>query len=150
LRTAHYIHNQHKLNNEFKKLYTAKLKATLTFKDIYVEKNPIKLLKAIKGLIFRFDSKKEYEMSRVEPIDKLYRMYQPKDMSNTQFLDLVDVIEYYGGSVGIHNKITERILAEYTGRIYDRVSWKFAYTDDQVHKATKIGKERILARMFLN
>jgi hypothetical protein len=115
---------------------------------------PVKLLKAIKGLTFRFDSEKEYEMSLVEAIDKLYQMYQPKDMSNTQFLDkfnnLVDVIEHYGGSVGVHNKITEGILAKHTGGVYDSVNWKLAYTDDQVCQATKAGKEKILARMFLN
>jgi hypothetical protein len=133
---------------------TAKLKAMPIFKEMHHEKDPIKLLKAIKGLTFRFDSNKEYEMSLVEAIDKLYRFYQGKDMPNTQFLknfnNLVDVIEHYGGTIGVHKKITEDILAEYTGGSYDSVNWKLAYTDNQVKKATEKGKERVPARMFLN
>jgi hypothetical protein len=86
---------------------------------------------AIKGLTFKFDSEKEYEMSLVEAIDKLYQAYQTKDMSNTQFLDkfnsLVDVIEHYGGVIGLHKSITNSILAEHTGGSYDKVNWTLAY-----------------------
>ena len=71
-------------------------------------------------------------MSLVEAIDKLYRFYQGKDMPNTQFLEkfnnLVDVIEHYGGTIGVHKKITEDILAKHTGGTYDSVNWKLAYT----------------------
>jgi hypothetical protein len=168
LRIAQYINNQQKLERECKKLYTvilgqctsymtAKLKAMPTFKEMHHEKDPIKRLKAIKGLTFRFDSKKQYEMSLVEAIDKLYRFYQGKDMPNTQFLknlenfnNLVDVIEHYGGTIGVHKKVTEDILVEYTGGPYDSVNWKVAYTNNQIKKATEKGKERVLARMFLN
>jgi hypothetical protein len=100
---------------------SAKLKALPTFKEMHTEKDPVKLLKSIKGLTFKCDSEKEYGMSRVEAIDKLFRIYQTKEMSNTQFLDkfnnLVDVIEHYGGTVGIHKKITNDILAKHTDRI---------------------------------
>jgi hypothetical protein len=110
LRIAQYIHNQQKLESECKRLYTvilgqctnymlAKLKALPTVKEMHTEKDPVKLLKSIKGLTFKFDSEKEYEMSLVEAIDKLYRIYQTKEMSNAQFLDkfnnLVDVIEWW-------------------------------------------------------
>jgi hypothetical protein len=96
LRIAQYIHNQQKLESECKRLYTvilgpctnymsAKLKALPSFKEMHTEKVPVKLLKSIKGLTFKFDSEKECEMSLVEAIDKLYRIYQTKEMSNTQF-----------------------------------------------------------------
>jgi hypothetical protein len=63
LRIAQYISNQQKFENECKKLYTiilgqctnymtAKLKALSNFKDMHTDKNPVMLLKAIKGLMF--------------------------------------------------------------------------------------------------
>jgi hypothetical protein len=129
-------------------------KSSTQFKEMHKEKDPVKLLKSIKGLTFKFDSEKEYEMSLLEAIDKLYRIYQTKEMSNTQFLhkfnNLVDVIEHYGGTVGVHKKITSNILAKHTDGIFDEVNWKLAYTDTQIQQATDKGKERILARMFLN
>jgi hypothetical protein len=104
---------------------TAKLKAMPTFKEMHSEKDPIKLLKAIKGLTFRLDNKKEYDLSLVEAIDKLFRLYQSKDMPNTQFLDkfnnLIDVIEHFGGTIGVYRKITKDILAKHIGGTYDKV-----------------------------
>ena len=154
-----------KLENEWKKLYTvilgqctsymtAKLKDIPTFNEVHYEKDRVNILKAIQGLTFRFDSEKEYKMSLVEAVDKLFRLYQSKDMSNTQFLEkfnnLIDVIEHYGGIIGVLKKITEDILAQHTGGTYDSVNWKLAYTDEQMKHATEKGKERCLARMFLN
>jgi hypothetical protein len=115
----------------------AKLKALPTFKGLHIDRNPVKLLKAIKGLTLKVDSEKEYEMSLVEAIDKLYQTYQTKDMSNTQFLDkfnsLVDVIEHYGGVIGVHKSITNSIIAKHTGRTYDEVNWRLTYTDAQIN-----------------
>jgi hypothetical protein len=98
LKITQYVNNLHKLENECKKLYTiilgqctsymtATLKALPTFKKLHADKNPVKLSKAIKGLTFKFDNEKEYEMSFVEAIDKLYQIHQTKEMTNTQFLD---------------------------------------------------------------
>jgi hypothetical protein len=164
LRIVQYITNQQKLENECKKLYTiilgqctnymtAKLKALSNFKDMHMDKNPVKLLKAIKGLTFKFDNEKEYEMSLVEAVDKLYRTYQTKDMTNTQFFDrfnnLVDVIEHYGGTIGVHRSVTESVLAEHTQGEYDNINWRSMYTDTQIEQATRKGREKILARMFI-
>jgi hypothetical protein len=33
---------------------------------------------------------------------------------------------------------------------YDEVNWRLAYTDVQINQATHEGKEKLLARMFLN
>jgi hypothetical protein len=87
LKITQYMNNLHKLENECKKPYTiileqctsymtAKLKALPTFKKLHADENPIKLLKAVKGLTFKFDNGKEYEMSLVEAIDKLYQIHQ--------------------------------------------------------------------------
>jgi hypothetical protein len=86
LRIAQYINNHQKLENECKKFYIvilgqcthymmAKLKALPMFKEFHADKDPVKFLKAIKELTFKFNSKEEYEMSLVETIDKLYPTY---------------------------------------------------------------------------
>jgi hypothetical protein len=86
LKITQYVNNLQKLENECKKLYTiilgqctsymtAKLKELPKFKKLHADKNPVKLLKAIKGLTFKFDNEKEYEMSLVEAIDKLYQIH---------------------------------------------------------------------------
>jgi hypothetical protein len=52
-------------------------------------------------------------MSLVEATHKLYRMYQTKNMTNVQFqekfINLVEVIVHYGGTVGVHKKFTQII-----------------------------------------
>jgi hypothetical protein len=147
LRIAQYINNQQKLEKECKKLYTkilgqcinymiSKLNTLPTFKEMQVNKDPVTLLQVIKGLTFKFDNEKEYEMSLVKAIDKLYQTYQTKDLSNIQYLEkfnnLINVIEHYGGTIGVHKKITKGILARHTNGTYDEVNWKLAYTDSQV------------------
>jgi hypothetical protein len=129
------------------------LKALANFKDMHTDKDPVKLLESIKVLTFKFNNEKEYEVSLVEAIDKLYRTYQTKEMTKTQFLDkfnnLVDIIEHYGGTVGVHRNVTECILAKQTHGVYNNINWRSAYTDTQIKQATKKGREKILARMFL-
>jgi hypothetical protein len=147
LKIAQYVKNQSKLESESKKFYAvvlgqcteymiAKLKGTLSFKDMHMNKDPLMFPKAIKGLMFRFDGEKEYEMSLVDAMDKLYRMFQTKDMTNTQFRDkfnnLIDIIEHYGGSVGVHRKVTEELLARYSDGVYDSVNIRSTYTDLQI------------------
>jgi hypothetical protein len=51
------------------------LKALPTLKEIHTVKDPVKLLKINRGLRFKFNSEKEFEMSLVEAIDKLYQTY---------------------------------------------------------------------------
>jgi hypothetical protein len=62
---------------------------------------------------------------------------------------MVDVIEHYGGTVGIHRKMTENCLSVFTEGVYDKRNWRSSYTDQQISEATEKGKEKILARMFL-
>jgi hypothetical protein len=63
----------------------AKLNGLAEFKAIHANKDALALLKAVKGLVFKFDGEKEFEMSLVEAIEKLYSMHQTKDMTNVQF-----------------------------------------------------------------
>jgi hypothetical protein len=91
------------------------------------------LLKSIKALTYQIDGKKEFEMSLVEAMDKFYKVYQTKDMTNIQFWDkfssMVDVIKHYGGTIGVYWKVTEKVLAQYTSGVYDNVNWRSTYTD---------------------
>jgi hypothetical protein len=57
-----------------------------------------------------------------------------------KFNTLIDVIEHNGGTIGVHKKITEDILAQHTGVIYDSINWKLAYIDEQMKQATEKGK----------
>jgi hypothetical protein len=47
---------------------------------------------------------KEYKICLVGTDDKLHRLYQTKEMSSTDFKkafdDLIQIIEYYGGTAG--------------------------------------------------
>jgi hypothetical protein len=65
---------------------TTKLKALPSFAEMHEEKDLVKLPRAIKGHTFTFNIKKEYKMSLVDAVDRLYRFYQAKDMTNPQFL----------------------------------------------------------------
>jgi hypothetical protein len=58
------------------------LKALPTFKELHTDKNPVKLLKAIKGLTFKFDGEKEYEMSLVEANGTPTNYDQQSDLPN--------------------------------------------------------------------
>jgi hypothetical protein len=121
------------------------------FKTIHENKYALALLKAVKGLVFKFDGEKEFEMSLVEATDKLYRVYQTKDMTNIQLQDkfnnLVEVVEHYGGTVCVHKKVIQNYLLEFSSGEYFEKDWM--YTEEQFEIATEKGKEKILARMFL-
>jgi hypothetical protein len=66
-----------------------------------------------------------------------------------KFNNLINIIEHYGGSIGMYKKISEGILAKHSVGTYDEVNWKLTYTDSQIEQATCEGKEQMLARMFL-
>jgi hypothetical protein len=82
------------------------------------------------------------KMILVEVIDKLY---QSKDMTNTKLLEkfnnLIDVIEHYVGTIGVHKKVTEDILVQHTGGIYDGVNWKLSYIHEQMKQAMEKEKK---------
>jgi hypothetical protein len=164
LRLAQYVKNQDKLETETRKLYSvilgqcteymiSKLKAMPTFKMMHTKRDALALLKGIKGLTFMFDGKKEFEMSLVEAVDKFYKIYQGRDMTNIQYRDMfnnaLEVIEHYGGTIGVHKQVTAEIIAKETGIPFNEETWMTTYTTAQFKAATDKGQEKVLARMFL-
>ena len=148
LKINQYVINQEKLETEIKKLYSlvigqcteemiSKLKTLNTYKDMHHKKDALNLLKAVKGFTFMFNGEKEHEMSLAEAIDRVYRIYQGKDMSNLEYKTLFDngleVIEHFGGSIGIHQHVTDKVLSE-TAEARSNIDGKYSPT--QLHYAT--------------
>jgi hypothetical protein len=126
-----------------------KLKAMPTFKMMHAKRDALALLKGIKGLTFMFDGEKEYEMSLVEAIDKFYKKYQGRDMTNVQYRNMfnnaLEVIEHYGGTIGVHKKIMAEIIAKDTGIPYNEETWMTTYTALQCKAVADKGQEKVLA-----
>ena len=156
LRLAQYVKNQDKLEAETRKLYsvilgqcteymTSKLKAMPTFKMMHAKRDALALLKGIKGLTFMFDGEKEFEMSLVEAVDKFYKIYQGRDMTNIQYRDMfnnaLEVIEHYGGTIGVHKQVTAEIIARETGIPFNEETWMTSYTAAQFKAAADKGQE---------
>ena len=73
----------------------SKLKTLNTYKDMHHKKDALNLLKAVQGFTFMFYGEKEYEMSLAEAIDRFYRIFQGKDMSNLEYKNLFDIVYTY-------------------------------------------------------
>jgi hypothetical protein len=131
----------------------SKLKELPTYQEIHAKKDALKLLKTIKGLTFMSNNNKEYEMSLVKADERFHLIYQEKDMSNLQyqktFDNMVEVIEHYDGTVGLHWGVLTKTLKEETGKTYDKLSWMMDYTQVEFENAVQKSKEKVLARMFL-
>ena len=89
-------------------------------------------------------------MSLVEIIDRFYRFYQSKNMTpnieyQEKFNSMESVIEHYSGTIWIHKKICNNMLAELTDGVYI----ENLYTANQIAEVRAKCKEKILARMFL-
>ena len=71
-------------------------------------------------------------------------------MSNLEYKNLFDngleIIEHFGGSIGIHRHVTDKDLSKAT-----EARWNIdgKYSPTQYQEAAKKGQERMLARMFL-
>jgi hypothetical protein len=164
LQLVQYVKNQAKLETELQKLYalvygqcteylTSRLQERDEFKEMHMKKNPLWLLKTIKSLTFMHEGEKGYEMTMAEADDKFRRIYQAKDMTNVQykkvFDNMVDVIEHYGGTVGMHWRSLITTLESDTGKTYNKDTWMQDFTTKEFESAKLKSKERVLACMFL-
>ena len=86
------------------------------FKNIKESKDIAGLLKQIKGIVHQFDSHTSINEALDEAMINYYHNYQGPKTSNTQHVknlqDMVDIIEYHGGSV-----TDDRALVEYKRRL---------------------------------
>jgi hypothetical protein len=133
LKITAYVKKEAKIEDNVRKLYSliwgqctdvmkSKLETLPSFQTISDNQDALELLKEIKGFTFKFDNEKYLAQSLVEATDKLHRLYQGKDMTNSQYLErfksMVAVIEHYGGSVGKHPKIEQQEIATITSAPY--------------------------------
>ena len=94
----------------------SKLESKDEFKNIKESKDIAGLLKQIKGIVHQFDSHTSINEALDEAMINYYHNYQGPKTSNTQHVknlqDMVDIIEYHGGSV-----TDDRALVEYERRL---------------------------------
>eukprot|EP00957_Ditylum_brightwellii_P176260 13420898-Ditylum_brightwellii.AAC.1 len=106
----------------------------------------IKLLKAIKSSVFKFEEDDNLYMSIGCSAERFWRFYQPKNMSNLtcleKFKNLINVCEENGGNIGKHLACFKANKIKVVGE--DR------RTPDEVAEAVRVaqlaGKEKFLAR----
>jgi hypothetical protein len=83
----------------------AKLEALSTFADIKDRYDAIDLLKAIKGITFKFEDQRYPQQSLYNAWRSFYLYKQKPEDSNAQYLEqftnTVDVLEQYGGTFGM-------------------------------------------------
>jgi hypothetical protein len=127
-----------------------KLEAMPNFEKMDVDQDSVALLKAIKGMTYKFADQKYLPFALADAVVRLDRMFQSKDMTDSEYLEkfksMVAVIEHYGGTVGVHPKMVQNELATITGSPY---SDNTTYSPAQIAEAKLDGKERYLACLFL-
>ena len=156
-----YVKKRNKIDDGLKKLYSliwgqctdhmkAKLESTPGFSTMNNNQDSLTLLKEIKGFTFQFDSDKYLPLSLAEATCRLYRFYQGRDMTNSQYLErfksLVAVIEHYGGTIGRHPKMDEQEIAKLTGAPFDPTE---SYNENIIRASEKKAKEKTMAALFL-
>jgi hypothetical protein len=94
----------------------AKLDALKDWKGIKYSFDLIKLIKAIKGLTYKFEGHNYHAMALHQVKKSFFGLYQGRDTSDTHYLDKfmtgVSVVEQYGGCIGKDD-----------GAIQDKLSW---------------------------
>jgi hypothetical protein len=93
-----------------------KLEASDDFEDIALEQNGLELLKAIKNIVFQFQSQKYLPHALHESKRRFYQCHQSKYTTTAQYLEqfqnLVDVIEHSGGSIGVDGGTIKSVATE--------------------------------------
>jgi DNA primase len=85
------------------------------FETMDVDQDALTLLKAIKGMTYKFADQKYLPFTLADAVVRLDRMFQSNDMTDSEYLEkfksMVAVIEQYGGTVGVHPKMVQNELA---------------------------------------
>lgn len=117
------------MEDNFSKLYkliwgqcTEAIGAMIKAKDDFDLSNSsqdsIRLLKEIKGLLYRFDDKQYKPQSLADVVTRLCRLFQGRTMTNTKYFEwfnnLCEVIKHYGGDLGVHPVLYHAYLTKIT------------------------------------
>ena len=101
----------------------SKLQQLPNFQAFDAIQDSIELLKAMKGLAFRFDSRRYTPQSMVDIDTRPHRNFQSEDMTNTQchdkFKNMIAVIKHCNGEVGTHPGLVQDETQVMTGSSFD-------------------------------
>jgi hypothetical protein len=92
-----------------------RLEATNNFRRLSSDGDGLRLIMAIKNLVFNFQSQKYLPQALHESARRFYSCQQGKQMTTEVFLKLfqntVDVIQHSGGAIGNHPGIVDMIMS---------------------------------------
>ena len=161
IKIGEFIKKEGKLKAHLKNIFsviwgqcTEIMKTKLTqlsvFNTLNADQDSIALLAEIKGLVFHFDTTDYAPMAMAKLDLKMYRFTQGRDVSDAkyheQFTGLKEVIEHYGGKVGLHPNLIKDELESITGSPYNE---SIDYDEDDIEKARSDSRDKYLACLFL-
>ena len=114
--------------------------------DINEKLDGLRLLKAIKGIVYVFHTQKYLPHAVHESVRRFYCLQQGKTITpaayQQQFINIVDVIETTGGSIGNHLELLKSVANE-EGIDVDKA------TPTELQRLRAASKERYLAVAFI-
>ena len=114
----------------------SKLESKDEFKDIRENKDVAQLLKQIKGIVHQFETHTSIYEALDEAKKNYYHYYQGPRTSNTQHVknlqDMVDIIEYHGGSV-----TDDQALVEYERSLENHLPDEDRSSDEALRQRAK-------------
>ena len=168
IKITEFIKRRQKIESNLKKLFSlvwgqctelmrTKLQQMPGFEDINSHQDAIGLIKAIKGLTFKFDVKQYAPMAMVNIDTRLYKFTQGQHTTDAlyyeQFKSLVEVIEHYQGEIGHHPKLILQELSNNTGEDWtdpEQAVGDRSMDPTTLATATEGARQKYLACLFLN
>jgi hypothetical protein len=125
----------------------ARIEALDKYDKMSSQGNSIALLKAIKALIYNFQSRKHPPLAIHDGTCWFYLLYQEKHMTCQAYLEKfqnsVDMLEHYGGTIGQAPGMMNMMLLEANSIDPN------AATMDEIVDAKKVAQEQYLSVVFL-
>ena len=119
-----------------------RLEASENFQNIASQGDAIELLKTIKNITYNYQSQKYTPQAIHDAKRRFYQCYQPSNMTvqayYERFINLIDVIDHIGGSIGYDPKMLEMVGVTNNKDVGD-------LTEDERHSA----REQYLAVAFI-
>ena len=105
----------------------AKLETTTDFLTVKTENDLVKLLLAIRQIVFKFEEQEYIPASLFNAKKTFFNFYQTERMQNIEYMEkfqtIIDVVENYGGSLG-NDEILLKDDAEYMALVSPSVDEK--------------------------